>query len=115
MNDDINLRTIHDTIYDIRNVLLIFPDKAFFLLFLSVPTRGNNRVRRATIYDSVQLFVFAFAYCFRNVQFIYAKIIVNVIFCQNFLSIIDNFIPKIFVLNKEYFTFSLYIYIYNSR
>lgn len=38
MNDDINLRTIHDTIYDIRNVLLIFPDKAFFLLFLSVRT-----------------------------------------------------------------------------
>lgn len=69
-------------------------------------------MRRATIYDSMQLFVFAFAYCFRNVQFIYAKIIVNVIFCQNFLSIIDNFILKIFVLNKEYFhVFIIYIYI----
>lgn len=38
MNDDINLRTIHDTIYDIRNVLLIFSDKAFFFTFVSVRT-----------------------------------------------------------------------------
>lgn len=39
MNDDINLRTIHDTIYDIRNVLLIFSDKAFFFFtFVSVRT-----------------------------------------------------------------------------
>ena len=65
MNDDINLRTIHDTIYDIRNVLLIFSDKAFFFFFFffftfaSVRTNtcGNNRVRGATIYESVQLFV----------------------------------------------------------
>lgn len=106
MNDDINLRTIHDTIYDIRNVLLIFSDKAFFFFFYFCKCTYQH----VEIIECVeQQFMRVCSYSSLHIAFVTLNLLRGDDCEYYILRSLENF-PKIFVLNKEYFSFSLYIY-----